>query len=32
MELYKKYRPAKFDEMIGNESTLASLKNMIAKD
>lgn len=32
MELYKKYRPIKFDEMIGNESTLASLKNMIAKD
>lgn len=32
MELYKKYRPKTFDEMIGNESTLASLKNMIAED
>ena len=32
MELYKKYRPTKFDEMIGNESTLASLKNMIGKN
>lgn len=32
MELYKKYRPKTFDEMVGNESSLASLKNMIAKN
>ncbi len=32
MELYKKYRPKAFDEMVGNESTLVSLKNMIAKN
>jgi len=32
MELYKKYRPKKFDEMIGNESVIASLKKMLAED
>jgi len=32
MELYKKYRPKKFDEMIGNESVIASLKKMLADD
>lgn len=32
MELYKKYRPKTFDEMIGNEATLSSLKTMIAND
>lgn len=31
-ELYKKIRPQSFDEMIGNEHTIESLKTMIAND
>lgn len=29
MELYKKYRPQNFSEMIGNEAVIASLQSMI---
>jgi len=29
MELYKKYRPSDFDEILGNKSTVDLLKNMI---
>lgn len=32
MELYKKYRPADFEEIFGNESIVSSLKNKIKKD
>ena len=28
MELYKKYRPSNFDEILGNESAVNSLKAM----
>lgn len=31
MELYKKYRPSSFDEMIGNESIINNLKSLIEK-
>lgn len=31
MELYKKYRPRTFDKVVGNEGTVASLKNMLAR-
>lgn len=31
MELYKKYRPNSFDEMIGNESVISNLKSLIEK-
>ncbi len=29
MELYKKYRPKEFEEVIGNQSSVTSLKNML---
>lgn len=32
MELYKKYRPATLDEMVGNEDVVCALKNMLSKD
>lgn len=31
-ELYKKYRPKNFDELIGNEHTIDSLRNMLEQD
>jgi len=31
MELYKKYRPSTFDEVVGNETVISSLKNMLTK-
>jgi DNA polymerase-3 subunit gamma/tau len=31
-ELYKKYRPQKFEQLIGNTATIASLRNMIESD
>jgi DNA polymerase III gamma/tau subunit len=32
VELYKKYRPATLDEMVGNEDVVCALKNMLSKD
>jgi DNA polymerase-3 subunit gamma/tau len=31
MELYKKYRPKTLDAVVGNESTISALQNMIAR-
>ncbi len=31
MELYKKYRPTDFEAVLGNEQTVAALKNMLAR-
>jgi DNA polymerase-3 subunit gamma/tau len=31
MNLYQKYRPQSFDEMVGNEAQIASLKKVLAK-
>lgn len=32
MELYKKYRPSDFDEMIGNEGVIKSIKSKLEKN